>query len=157
MGFWSDRLLEGTKIKCINYYLGDMAERYRAAIRSGFSDLPITLVNIHIELAPNYFHELDTFLRIKSNYSPTEIDAHFLDAEARALEIICEKLGFDYEEVEEFLSDKAYDLAEANFDAGFTPQENFSRLRTGKELNGKSVLFRQWVIAALNFIYAQGE
>jgi hypothetical protein len=155
MGFWSVRLLEGTKNKCINYYLSDMAERYRAAIRSGFSDSPHTIVNIHIELAPNYFHDLDVFLRFKGNFSPSEIDAHFLDAEAKALATICKKFGHSYEEVESIISDKAYDLAEIHFDVSLTPQENFSRLSSGKELSRKSVLFRQWVLVAFNFIQDQ--
>jgi len=152
MGFWSARLLEGTKNKCIDSYLRDISESYRSAIRSGFPALPKTIVNIHIELAPSYFNELDVFLRVKGNFSQTEIDGHFLDAEAKALATVCRLLGLEYEQAEDILSDRAYDLANSHFDASLTPHENFSKISRGRELSGKSVMFRHWVLNAFKFI-----
>lgn len=155
MGFWSAKLLEGTKNKCINFYLREVSKSYGAAIRSGFPELPKTIVDIHIELAPSFFSELDFFLRVRGNYSQTEIDGHFLDAEARALATVCKRLGLEYEQAEDILSDRAYDLADSCFDANLTPQENFVKLSGGKELMGKSVLYRHWVLSALKFINEQ--
>jgi hypothetical protein len=157
MGFLTSKLLQGTKHKCIDSYLSDMFNRYLAAIKAGFPALPITVVNIHIEMAPSYFQELDVFLRIKNNFSPIEIDEHFLHAESMALATLCRNLGFEYEQAEDVLSDKAFDLADSFFDESLTPQENFSRISRGKELAGKSVLFRQWVLRAFEFIYAQED
>lgn len=157
MGFWSGRLLEGTKNKCIDYYLSEIPDRYRAAIRSGFPSQPQTIVNIHIEMAPRFFNELEIFLRIKGNYSPSEIDGHFLDAEAKALATVCKKIGLEYEQAEDCLSDKAYDLADSQFDKNLTPNENFKKISGGKELSGKSVLFRHWVLRAFEFIHAQED
>jgi hypothetical protein len=155
MGFWSARLLEGTKNKCINSYLRDVSQSYRAAVRSGFPALPKTIANIHVELAPSYFNELDVYLRVKGNFSLAEIDGHLIDAEAKALATVCQMLGFDFEQAEDILSDRAYDLADSSFDTNLTPQENFKKISSGKELNGKSVLYRHWVLKAFKFIKDQ--
>ena len=157
MGFLSGKLLQGTKNKCVDSYLNEIPGMYQAALRAGFPASPITVVNIHIEMAPRFFDELDVFLRIKNKFSPMEIDEHFLHAESIALATLCRNLGFDYEQAEDLLSDKAYDLADSFFNESLTPEENFSRISRGKELGGKSVLFRHWVMRAFEFIYAQED
>ena len=143
------------KNKCIDSYLSDIPNRYGAAVRAGFPALPKTIVNIHIELAPNYFNELDA-LRYKGSYSPTEIEGHYLHAEAMALATVCEQLDLDYEETEGILSDRAYDLAQSFYNESLTPEQNFSRIIGGKELKGKSVMYQNWVLNAFRFI-AQAE
>ncbi len=156
MGFLTNGLLKGIKNKCIDSYLRDVPDRYLAAVRSGFPAMPKTIVNIHIELAPKYFHELDVFLRSKGIYSPSEIDGHFLNAESIALATACKKLNLDYEETETFLSDKAYELAESFYDESLSPEQNFSRVQGGRELKGKSVMYRDWVFTAFRYLSQQG-
>ena len=154
MGFWSTKLLDGTKNKCIDAYLGEIAQRFRSATEiAGFPKSPQTILNIHIAMAPQFFSELDVFLRIKGNYSPLEIDGHFLDSEAKALATVCAKLGLDFEEVEGLMSDSAYDLAESNYDKKISPQENFAKIKNGKELKGTSVMWRHTVLKAFEFIH----
>jgi len=157
MGFWASKLLQGTKNKCIDSYLGEIPKQYQAAVRAGFPASPITIVNIHIEIAPRFFQELEVFLRVKNNFPPMEIDEHFIHAESMALATICRDLGFDYEQADDILSDKAYDLADSFFDQSLTPQENFSRISGRSELSGKSVLFRHWVFRAFEFISTQED
>ena len=156
MGFLSNKLLEGTRNKCIDYYLSEIPERYRAAVRAGFPALPKTIVNIHIEMATRYFDELEIRLRSKGSYSQTEIEGYFLHAEAIALATACNQLNLDYEECEGILSDTAYDLAAYHYSEKLTPRENFSRISGGAELSGKSRMYRSWVSKAFEFI-AQDE
>ena len=155
MGFWSGKLLQGTKHKCVDLYLSDIPGRYRAAIRAGFPASPETLVNIHIELAPRYFQDLDVFLTIKNNFSSAEIDEHFIHAESMALATACRDLGLEYEQAEDVLSNKAYELADSHFDESLTPIKNFSKISGGRELSGKSVMYRHWVLRAFEFISSQ--
>ena len=153
MGFWSAKLLEGTKNKCIDTYLSEVGQGFRSATEiAGFPKSAQTILNIHIEIAPQFFSELDAFLRFKGDYSPSEIDGHFLDAEAKALSTICAKLGLDFEVVEGLMSDSAYDLAESKYDKKHSPQENFARIRNEKQLKGKSVMWRHTVLKAFEFI-----
>ena len=152
MGFMSNKLLEGTRNKCIDYYLSEIPDRYRAAIRAGFPALPKTIVNIHIEMAAKYFDELENRLRYKGSYSQTEIEGHFLHAEAIALATACNQLHLDYEECEGILSDTAYDLASSHYNKKLTPEENFSKISGGNELSGKSRMYRSWVYNAFKFI-----
>jgi hypothetical protein len=155
MGFLSNSLLKGAKNKCIDSYLRDVPERYLAAVRSGFPAAPKTILNIHIEMAPKYFHELDVFLRSKGTYSPSEIDGHFLHAESIALATACKQLNLDYEQTETVLSDKAYELAESLYDESLSPEQNFSRVQSGRDLNAKSVMYRNWVLIAFRYLSQQ--
>ena len=155
MGFLTGKLLQGTKHKCVDFYLDEIPSMYNAAVRAGSPKSLITVVNIHIEMAPRFFDELDVFLRIKNKFSNEEIEHHFLHAEAMALATLCRNLGFEYEQAEDVLSDKAFDLADSHFDDSLSPQQNFAKISRGKELSGKSVLFRQWVMKAFEFIHAQ--
>jgi hypothetical protein len=66
-------------------------------------------------------------------------------------------LGLEYEQAEDILSNRAYDLADSYFDASLTPQENFSKLSVRQELKGKSVLYRHWVMNAFKFINDQED
>lgn len=156
MGFLSNKLLEDTRNKCLDYYLSEIPDRYRAAVRAGFPALPKTIVNLHIEMATRYFDELEIRLRYKGSYSQTEIEGNLIHAEAIALATACNQLNLDYEECEGILSDTAYDLAASRYNEKLTPSENFSKISGGSDLSGKSRMYRSWVYNALNFI-AQDE
>jgi hypothetical protein len=155
MGFLANKLLEGTKNKCIDGYLDKIVTSYRSATRAGFSDSEKTLLNIHIEMAPLFFGELDNFLRIKNKFPQTVIDGHFLDAESKALASACKKLNIDFDFVYGLMTDEAYELALDKYNNKFTYLENFGKVRNEKELKGKSVMWRHSVLAAFKFIEQQ--
>ena len=155
MGFLSNKLLEGTKVKCINKYLSEILTRYGSAVRAGFSDSAETLLNIHIEMAPQFFEELDVFLRIKNVFPQEEIDGHFLDAEVRALATVCKKLNLDFDSVQGSMTDKAYEFAEAKYNSSFTYVENFGKIRNQRELKSKSIMWRHSVLTSFKFIEQQ--
>ena len=152
MGVFQNALLKGTKNKCANLYVEEVVRRFRSAVRSNFPHSPKTLFNIHNELASNLFSELDIFLRIKNNYSIAEIDAHFFHAEAIGLDKACSQLNIDYEELVGLMSDVAMNLARSKYEKELSVQDNFAKIKGGKELKGKSVMFRSTVLSALELI-----
>ncbi|MEN9304778.1 MAG: hypothetical protein RLY76_46 [Actinomycetota bacterium] len=157
MGFLSNKLLEGTKNKCIDGYLSKVVHDFRFATNTGVSDSEKTLVNIHIEMATQFFEELDIFLRIKNKFPQVEIDRHFLDAESKALATACRMLNLDFDFALGLLSDKAYELAEKKYNKKLTYLENFGKVRNDKELSGKSVMWRHSVLTAFKYIEQQGS
>lgn len=156
MGFLSNKLLEGTKNKCIDAYLSKVVNNYRYATNTVVSDSEKTLVNIHIEMAPQFFEELEIFLRVKNKFPQTEIDGHFLDAENKALATACKMLNLDFDFALGLLTDQAYELAQKKYNKNFTYLENFEKIRNDKELSGKSVMWRFSVRSGFKYIEQQG-
>lgn len=152
MGFFSTKLLEGTKNKCINWYLDEIVDMYKSAVRSGFPDSESTLLNIHKNMSPQYFAELEVFLRIKNDFTQEAIDGHFLDAENKALATACAKLNLNFNSVFGLMTDSAIEFAESKFNRKLSYIENFEKVKKEKELKDKSVLWRHSVFTAFKFI-----